>query len=193
MPSPALVISLIALFVALGSGAYAASKIGTSDIQGKAVTGAKIAKDAIKSSKVKDEKLKGKDLKGETIEGEKIASETIEGEKIASETITRGKLDSSAKTYWAVVSNPPGANDATIVRSSDPGFGIDEGTYVGVDFGKDVSQCTWPVTRGNPGSTVEVNGYAEVHLGQTASEVRVATRTSEGVITDGNFHLMVKC
>ena len=46
VPSPALVISLIALFVALGSGAYAASKIGTSDLKRNAVTTPKLAKDA---------------------------------------------------------------------------------------------------------------------------------------------------
>ena len=32
------VVALIALFVALGSGAYAASKIGTSDLKNKSVT-----------------------------------------------------------------------------------------------------------------------------------------------------------
>ena len=32
-PSPALVISLLALFVALGGSAYAATKIGTKDIK----------------------------------------------------------------------------------------------------------------------------------------------------------------
>lgn len=182
-PSPALIISLIALFVALGSGAYAAATIGTSDIKKKAVTGSKIANDAIKSSKVKDEKLKGKDLKDETIEGEKVAPETI----------TRGKLDSSARTYWAVVSNPPGANNASIVRSSDPGFGIDEGTYVGVDFGKDVSQCAWTATRGNPGTGPETAGFVQVHLGPVNSEVRAAARLPDGTITDGDYHLKVKC
>ncbi len=43
-PSPALIIAIVALFVALGSGAYAATKIGTSDIQNRAVTKQKIAK-----------------------------------------------------------------------------------------------------------------------------------------------------
>jgi hypothetical protein len=53
-PSPALVIALIALFVALGSGAYAASKIGTKDLKNEAVTGKKLAKNAVKSSKTKN-------------------------------------------------------------------------------------------------------------------------------------------
>lgn len=73
-PSPALVVSLLALFVALGSGAYAASKIGTSDLKKNAVTTPKIAKNAVKSSKVANGKLKGKDLADGTLGGSKLAS-----------------------------------------------------------------------------------------------------------------------
>ena len=74
VPSPALVISLIALFVALGSGAYAASKIGTSDLKRNAVTTPKLAKDAVKSSKVENGKLKGKDLADGTVGGSKLGT-----------------------------------------------------------------------------------------------------------------------
>lgn len=36
-PSPAMLVALLALFAALGTGAYAASKIGSSDIQSQAI------------------------------------------------------------------------------------------------------------------------------------------------------------
>jgi hypothetical protein len=85
-PSAALVISLIALFVALGSGAYAAAKIDTSDIKKKAVTGAKINGDAIKSSKVKDGKLKGKDLKDETVSASKLGDGAVKAQKLGAIT-----------------------------------------------------------------------------------------------------------
>jgi hypothetical protein len=71
-PSPALLISLIALFVALGSGAYAASKVGTKDIKNGAVTGKKLAKNSVKSSKTKDGGLKGRDLKDGAITATKL-------------------------------------------------------------------------------------------------------------------------
>ncbi len=73
-PSPALVVSLVALFVALGSGAYAASKIGTKDIKNQAVTGKKLAKNAVKSNKTKDGGLKGKDLKDGTIKVRQVGA-----------------------------------------------------------------------------------------------------------------------
>ena len=72
-PAHAMAVAMIALLVALGSGAYAASKVGTKDIKDEAVTGKKLAKNAVKSNKTKDGGLKGKDLKDGTVTSEKLA------------------------------------------------------------------------------------------------------------------------
>lgn len=58
-PSPALVIALIALFVALGGSAYAATKIGTSDIKSNAITAAKIKNGAVTTAKIKNGAVNG--------------------------------------------------------------------------------------------------------------------------------------
>ena len=58
-PSPALVVAIVALVVALGGGAYAASRIETRDIAAEAVTNSKIAKGTIKSSRVRPDGLTG--------------------------------------------------------------------------------------------------------------------------------------
>jgi hypothetical protein len=50
-PSPATAIALLALFVALGGGAYAASRVGTSEIAAQAVTTKKLARDAVTGRK----------------------------------------------------------------------------------------------------------------------------------------------
>src|SRR5215210_1099924 len=58
--SPAMVIALIALFVALGSGyAIGAGFIGTGDLKNQAVTNKKIKKKTIKANRVKDDTLTG--------------------------------------------------------------------------------------------------------------------------------------
>lgn len=67
-PSPALVISLIALFVALGGTGYAAlslpkNSVGTKQLKKNAVTGSKIKKNAVTGSKVKNHSLTGADIK----------------------------------------------------------------------------------------------------------------------------------
>jgi len=67
-PPPALVISLIALFVALGGTGYAALKlpknsVGSKQIKKNAVTGSKLKANSITGSKVKNGSLSGADLK----------------------------------------------------------------------------------------------------------------------------------
>jgi hypothetical protein len=66
-PSPAMVVALTALFVALGSGAYAAisvphNSVGTPQLKNGAVTGAVLRDNAVTSRKVKDGSLLGKDF-----------------------------------------------------------------------------------------------------------------------------------
>lgn len=66
-PSPALVISLISLMVALGGVGYAAVKlpknsIGTKQVKKNAITAAKIKKDAVTGAKVKAGSLTGADI-----------------------------------------------------------------------------------------------------------------------------------
>lgn len=67
-PSPALVIAMIALFVALGSGAYAAislprNSVGSAQIRRHAVTAVKLAKNAVTSATIRDHTLLVKDFK----------------------------------------------------------------------------------------------------------------------------------
>jgi hypothetical protein len=67
-PSAALVISTVALIVALGGTSYAAftlpkNSVGTKQIRKSAVTGKKIAKNAVTSVKVKDGSLLAVDFK----------------------------------------------------------------------------------------------------------------------------------
>lgn len=68
-PSPAIVVAMLSLFVSLGTGAYAASKIGSSDI----------SKNAVKSKHVKDRSIQGKDLKDATVTAQQINASTLQG------------------------------------------------------------------------------------------------------------------
>ncbi|HEX3240872.1 MAG TPA: hypothetical protein VHR18_12165 [Solirubrobacterales bacterium] len=58
--SPASCLAMVALFVALGGGAYAAAgKIGTPDIKNGAVTKVKIKKEAVTNAKIKNDAVTG--------------------------------------------------------------------------------------------------------------------------------------
>jgi hypothetical protein len=72
-PSPALVIALLALFVALGSGAYAVTKIGTKQLKNGAVTKPKLRNKAVGTN------------------------------KLANGAVSTLKLNQNARTLWAAV------------------------------------------------------------------------------------------
>ena len=60
-PSPAMVVACLALFVALGSGAYAAVKLKPNSVKAKniktgAVTGPKIKSSAVSTGKIADKR-----------------------------------------------------------------------------------------------------------------------------------------
>lgn len=62
--SPASCLAMVALFVALGGGAYAAAgQIGTSDIKNGAVTKVKIKKEAVTGAKIKNDAVTGAKVK----------------------------------------------------------------------------------------------------------------------------------
>lgn len=66
-PSPSLVISVLALFVALGGSAYAATKIGTKNIKNNAITSAKIKKNAVTTAKIKNGAVTGAKVNAATL------------------------------------------------------------------------------------------------------------------------------
>jgi hypothetical protein len=66
-PSPALIVSIIALVVALGGTSYAAlalpkNSVGTKQLKKRAVTAPKLKANAVGSSKVRNDSLKGSDI-----------------------------------------------------------------------------------------------------------------------------------
>jgi hypothetical protein len=214
-PSPALAISLIALFVALGSGAYAASKIDTQDIRkkavttpkldgkavskqkiaGKAVTGAKVARDSIKSAKVQDESLKTDDYGPETVTEAKLAGSAVSTDKLVDDAVTTDKL--ASPPLFATVA--PADTNPQIVR----GQGAVEvtrrpaaGSFV-VTFDRNVQNCTWLATYGQPDDTFVDAKFATVRGRDPVTQpnaVGVVIRDFNGTSVDGaGFHVAALC
>ncbi len=121
-PSPALVVSFVALFVALAGGAYAATKIDTGDIQKGAVTGKKLAKNAVNSNKVKDASLTGGDLADGAISGSKLAAAT---EVEESTTVTVGTIGSESVDCPTGTRLITGGYDTNSVYPTNVGFAVE--------------------------------------------------------------------
>jgi hypothetical protein len=95
-PSPALVISVIALFVALGSGAYAAKKIGTKQIKNNAITTKKLKNKAVTTKKLKNKTVGTAKLKDDAVDSDKLQSDSVGTNKLKDDSVGTDKLQSEA-------------------------------------------------------------------------------------------------
>jgi len=165
-PSPAFVISIIALIVALAGTAYAAQTINGGSIKKQTIGGGK---------------LKHKTLTGYQINTNKLG--TVPGARRATHT------------YWAVVNNPGNPGNATLARASDASITAAEGGgAVSVTFPQNVSGCAAVAGRNNAGTSVPNPGYAQTNTSAAnANGIEVHTRDKEGKNEDADFHLIVVC
>ena len=174
------VMSSIAVFLVLGGAtAFAATKIGANNIRANAVTAGKIKKEAVTTAKIKNNAVTG-------AKADEGSFGQVPSAKVS---------ESASNVLWAVVTNPTGAGNAALARSSQPAPTVTEGTGVIVTFQRSVAECAWLATRGLPGATgAETPGYAETNgVAGNPNAVEVRARDKEGTITDGNFHLAVIC
>jgi len=165
-PSPAMLVAIVALIVALAGTAYAAQTINGG---------------AIKKQTIGGGKLKHKTLTGFQINTNKLG--VVPAAKRA------------AHTYWAVVNNPGGAGNAALARASDAGITAAEGGgAVSVVFPTNVSVCANVAGRDNAGTTVPGAGFAQTNISPAnPNAVEVRTRNEKGADEDADFHLIVVC
>jgi len=165
-PSPAMVVAMIALIVALGGTAIAAQNINGGAIKKQTISGGK---------------LKPKTLTGFQINTNKLG--TVPAARRASHT------------YWAVVNNPPNPGNASLARASDEGIGASEGGgAVSVTFPVNISGCANVSARNNAGTTPPGAGFAQTNTSPAnANAIEVRTRNAKGDPEDADFHLIVIC
>jgi hypothetical protein len=164
-PSPALIVAMIALVVALGGTAYAAQ-----------INGSSIVKQSIGGGK-----LKQKTLTGYQINTNKLG------------VVPTAKR--ATNTLWAVVNNPAGPGNATLARASDSTISVTEaGGAVNVIFPGNVSVCANVAARNNAGTTVPNPGYVQTNISPAnPNAVEVHSRDKTGANEDADFHLIVVC
>jgi hypothetical protein len=204
-PSPALVISLIALFVALGGTSYAATalarnSVGTKQLKNNAVTGSKIKNGAVTAAKINPAGLTVPSATDASSIGGLAASQLqqlVTGTCAAGSAIrvvnSNGTVTCQATgptVLWAVVTS-----NGTLIRGSS-GTSASElatGQYL-VGLNRDVSGCAYSATIGST-STGTAHGSIDVaSFSLSANGVTVDTFAPGGVTaTPEPFHLMVVC
>jgi hypothetical protein len=101
--SVANVLSVVALFVALGGSAYAAAKIGagqvkTVNIAKEAVTQQKLRGNAVTSGKIANGQVNNRDLANGAVSGNKLGREAVKTNKLAKKAVTATALGPEAVT-----------------------------------------------------------------------------------------------
>lgn len=165
-PSPALVVSIVALIVALAGTAYAAQRINGGAIIKQTIGGGKIKKNTLTGFQINNSKL---------------------GEVPAAKVATH--------TYWAVVNNPAGGGNAALVRASSSGISVVEsGGAAIVTFPSAVSGCANVAGKNNTSSPTPTPGYSQTNLAPgNPNGIEVRNRDETGALVDGDFHLVVIC
>jgi hypothetical protein len=198
-PSAALVVSIVALIVALGGTSYAAftlpkNSVGTKQLKNNAVTSSKIKNGAVTASKL--------NTSGVTVPNATHAnsadSATNAGHASAADNANAlggsppSAFESASNVLSAVVTN--NGTTATVVRGTPGTTAFRSGPgNVRVVFPRDVSNCTWTATQGNPGSTFVPGDFATVRGDGTATHVEVITYNTTATQIDVNFHIIVVC
>jgi hypothetical protein len=165
-PSPAMIVAVIALVVALAGTAYAAQTIN------------------------------GGAIKKQTIGGGKLKHKTLTGFQINTNKLgVVPSAVRAAHIYWAVVNNPAAPGNAALARASDAGITATEGGgAVTVVFPQNVTGCANVAGRDNAGTTVPAAGYAQTNASPAnANAIEVHTRDKAGADEDADFHLIVVC
>jgi hypothetical protein len=165
-PSPALVVAVIALIVALAGTAYAAQTINGGAIKKQTIGGGKLKKNTLTGYQIKVNKLG-----------------------------TVPTANRATHTYWAVVNNPAGAGNAALARASDAGITATEaGGTVTIVLPQNVSVCANVAGRNNAGTTTPASGYAQTNVSPAnPNAIEVHTRDKAGGNEDADFHLVVVC
>jgi hypothetical protein len=96
-PSPALVISITALFIALGGSAWAAHRIGSREIKAGAVTAAKIKGEAVTAAKLANGAVTGPKIAPSSVGGRQVEEASLATVPDADHAATATRAESAAR------------------------------------------------------------------------------------------------
>ena len=108
-PSPALVISLIALFITLGGVSYA---VATGSIDSR-----EIKNNTVRTVDLRNNDVRTRDLRNDEVRGRDIRNSTLQGRDVALDTLTGDDIDESRLDKVATAANADSAQTADSAQS----------------------------------------------------------------------------
>ena len=95
-PSPAMLVAVVALFVALGGVGYAATTIGSEEIRNNSVQSVDVKNDDLLSRDIKDDTVLSRDIKDDTVLSRDITDDTVLSRDITDDTLLERDIDPEA-------------------------------------------------------------------------------------------------
>lgn len=171
LPSPALVIAVVALFLSVGGSAY-----------GLIVTGRSIKNGTVTGADIKNRSLASRDMKRDSLGGVAIRESRLG--PVPSAGTTEGVNHMAVVTGAGVLARGRGVSSAT--RAG-------QGRYQ-VIFNRDVRGCVYSASIGDAGAAAPAAGLVETsQLASNVNGVSLRTQNSNGAPSDRPFHLIVFC
>ena len=196
------VTSMLALFIALGGGAYAAAtlpanSVGKSQIRSSAVGKSEAATNAIGRSEVRRSAVSTSEIATNGVGSSEIKTNAIGTKEIRDGKIDAADIADTAKASIAALNGVTfrvaatetgtvtGGNAKSVTRTTDPGV-------YSVDLGTDVSKCQVSATIAGTGATP---GVVTVAPGASTNLLTVSTFDTAEPPAAANrpFHLLVAC
>jgi hypothetical protein len=172
IPSPAMAVALVALFMAMGGSAYAL-----------VVTSGSIKNNTIRSQDVHNGGLVGKDVRADGLGGRSIKESTL--------GTVPGAFIAHGSAHFAVMN---AGGQQVRARGTTSAARTAEGRYQ-VIFDRDVRGCAYYATIGGPTAAAPPdNGQITVSgLGSNVNGVDIRTTGANGNDANKPFHLLVLC
>jgi hypothetical protein len=171
MPSPALIIALVALFFSVGGSAY-----------GLIITGRSIKNGTVTGADVKNHSLASRDVKHNSLGGAAILESKLGPVPFAG--TAEGVVHQAVVTAAGVLARGRGVSSAARTGA---------GRYQ-VIFDRDVRGCAYIASIGDAGGAAPAAGLVETSaLASNVNGVSLRTQNSNGNPTDRPFHLLVSC
>jgi hypothetical protein len=208
IPSPAMIVALVALVMSLGSSAYALVVTGENIIN-NSVTGKDIRDTSVTGKDIRDTSVTRKDIRKRSLRGRKFELDSVGGRAIKESRLATVPSATSAGglDMWVVVredgtalrgrGGPVAGNPPSAVRTSavtPPSTRTSAGNYL-VTFGHDVSGCSLQATIVSPGTVHVASG--EIIVARSPSNKVVQVRTGNGLTlgnqSDRPFQLAAIC
>jgi hypothetical protein len=182
LPSPAMVVAVVALVVSLSGVSYAVATITSGDI----VNG------TIRNRDFRDGTLRGQEAKRDGFGGGGIKEESLDTSKLDASRLgavrAAGVADGIVR-HVVVASNGGTVRGRGVTSTARSGIG----QYQAV-FDRDVRTCAYFATLGDESAAAPGTGQIAVtSAAANVNGVRVVTRASNGNPADRSFHLTVSC